>query len=616
MKSTLNTIVLGLSLWALGACANDSDLSEESKGKRAHVEVQAEFESESESKSEAETKDNTFSLPTGLRSALDKLATAQVDAASSAGAGASGAGDSSAGAGSAGAGASDGGSSTSGGGSSTSGGGSSTSGGGFSNPADDDDNDDFISGWDSLDGISESSSYDPALFYVTISKHSGIIDATNVSKFFARGTCKGEGDPVEIGFWDYRAANVICRNGLWEVNLDLTTLYRDPYFSEEKEKPHSLWAVQVDADGYTHYDMGYGTVRFFCPPNFIPVPALPGYTEKSFCVSKYEMKSGPENRPVSQASGKPTPSGNVEGITYCQALNANAHLAKRSLYFRKDLHRQELQGYVEYRDEYDLISNEEWQALARNIEGVGSNWSTGRARSGILNVGNAGVTVRASLEASIHDSDPCFQTGSTCSDKVWHIERRTHTLSNGEVIWDLGGNMEENVRGEHRKDVYGPSAQISQITYSTHPQMVYIGGTRPREYSYVDLFPIKVIFEISRGGPARRVKDHFGPTGDYTHLGRKEHYGGLGKAEISNNWVARIGITQREGEIQRGGNYWYRSYRRAGIFRVILRKHFFEIEDAGYRCVFHPGLTGVNSIDRWEKKTAQPPKPTSVDINL
>ncbi|WP_413288667.1 hypothetical protein [Bdellovibrio sp. HCB337] len=91
---------------------------------------------------------------------------------------------------------------------------------------------------------------------------------------------------------------------------------------------------------------------------------------------------------------------------------------------------------------YNLISNAQWQTIARNIADTDSNWSTGTAYSGQLNRGHSDNAPSSGLSAST-DSDACSGTGQTCSDVTWHDQRRTHKLSNGETIWDFSGNALE-----------------------------------------------------------------------------------------------------------------------------------------------------------------------------
>ena len=96
---------------------------------------------------------------------------------------------------------------------------------------------------------------------------------------------------------------------------------------------------------------------------------------------------------------------------------------------------------------YALISNAQWQTIARNIEQVASNWSGGAVGVGAVNRGHSsGSSV---LAADEDDTNACVGTGATCSDTIWHDKRRTNYLSNGEVIWDLGGNAAEWVYDDY-----------------------------------------------------------------------------------------------------------------------------------------------------------------------
>jgi hypothetical protein len=87
---------------------------------------------------------------------------------------------------------------------------------------------------------------------------------------------------------------------------------------------------------------------------------------------------------------------------------------------------------------YGLINNNEWMTIARNIEGQGTNWTGGTVGSGGLWRGHSDNSPANALAAST-DNDPYFGTGNVSPS----IEKRTHTLSNGEVIWDLSGNVWE-----------------------------------------------------------------------------------------------------------------------------------------------------------------------------
>jgi formylglycine-generating enzyme required for sulfatase activity len=92
---------------------------------------------------------------------------------------------------------------------------------------------------------------------------------------------------------------------------------------------------------------------------------------------------------------------------------------------------------------YGLITNAEWMTIARNIEGQTSNWSNNTISDvNSLNRGHTDNNPSSALAASTNDLEGCvgYTDGRTCTNQ-WHVNRRTHTLSNGEIIWDIGGNV-------------------------------------------------------------------------------------------------------------------------------------------------------------------------------
>jgi formylglycine-generating enzyme required for sulfatase activity len=92
---------------------------------------------------------------------------------------------------------------------------------------------------------------------------------------------------------------------------------------------------------------------------------------------------------------------------------------------------------------YALINNDEWMTIASNMANVATNWSGGSVGSGALNRGHSDGTPADALAAVTDDNDPCNGTGQTCSSSTWDSQRRTHVLSNSNVIWDFSGNVWE-----------------------------------------------------------------------------------------------------------------------------------------------------------------------------
>ena len=96
---------------------------------------------------------------------------------------------------------------------------------------------------------------------------------------------------------------------------------------------------------------------------------------------------------------------------------------------------------------YRAIMNDEWQTIARNIEATPENWSGNAVGSGYVNQGNSDATPGVPLPVA-DVNNPCDGTENpACEDKTHsdYAQKRTHTLSNGAVIWDFAGNVAERV---------------------------------------------------------------------------------------------------------------------------------------------------------------------------
>jgi prepilin-type N-terminal cleavage/methylation domain-containing protein len=144
-----------------------------------------------------------------------------------------------------------------------------------------------------------------------------------------------------------------------------------------------------------------------CPTGFIPVPGSATYGQAGFCVMKYAASQvGSTTTPISQASGTPwvnisqttaiANSPNVAGCTGCH-----------------------------------LITEAEYMTIAQNVLSVPSNWSGGTVGSGYIPRGNS--------------NSSAAMDGTT---DLTGVNKRTLTLTNGQVIWDLAGNVWEWTTGQ------------------------------------------------------------------------------------------------------------------------------------------------------------------------
>jgi hypothetical protein len=157
-------------------------------------------------------------------------------------------------------------------------------------------------------------------------------------------------------------------------------------------------------------------IKNTCPPGYISVPSQAAVNApNNFCVMKYEAKNDGSGNAVSTDTGSPwTSISQISAKTKCNDLNA-------------------LNGVT---SKYDLISNPEWMAIARNVENVPSNWTNSGVGDGCLKRGNVGGTNTCTGGDSGYDGDePESGTGRNPLASL--------TLDNGEVIWDLSGNVFE-----------------------------------------------------------------------------------------------------------------------------------------------------------------------------
>ncbi len=204
----------------------------------------------------------------------------------------------------------------------------------------------------------------------------------------------------------------------------------------------------------------YTRTAFTCPTGYVGVPrseieglghasAMNGHSDwwldvsKDFCVMKYPAKNNNSSTYATSTTTK-TPWSNLKrGIDE----NDPASAFKACSDVPTGTHR--------------LISNTQWQTVARNAESVGANWSGGAVGSGVLNKGHTDNSAHSLPNST--DTDPYFETGNSENDPVgggWE-QKRTHVLSNGEIVWDFGGNIWQFV-SDNALDI-GMSPQIEYV---------------------------------------------------------------------------------------------------------------------------------------------------------
>ena len=180
-----------------------------------------------------------------------------------------------------------------------------------------------------------------------------------------------------------------------------------------------------------------------CPTGYIRVPGNSLYQTKDFCVMKYEAKAVSTTDTttglITPTTGLNTLANNTTATT---GANNRAIASVASGYPIANINQTTAASYCSTAGA-SLITNREWMTIARNIEGQLSNWTTGTATSSAIGTGGLyrGHSDNSPATALVAgaDNDGYIGTGQS----GFSIERRTHSLSNGEIIWDLGGNVWE-----------------------------------------------------------------------------------------------------------------------------------------------------------------------------
>ena len=173
-----------------------------------------------------------------------------------------------------------------------------------------------------------------------------------------------------------------------------------------------------------------------CPVGFIVVPGNATFGTSNFCVMKYQ---------ASKVAGIATSTtGNTPWVSITQT-NALTTAAAACV-------------------SCHLITEPEWMTIAANVMSVGansygqpSNWSGIAVGSGYIYSGHNDSSPNSALVADTNDAN-----GYAGETNTGGNQRRTLTLTNGEVIWDFAGNVWEwtsgTINGGQQPGLSGESA--------------------------------------------------------------------------------------------------------------------------------------------------------------
>lgn len=283
---------------------------------------------------------------------------------------------------------------------------------------------------------------------ISLSSRLEEITSANASQYEISGQCdRNSGTDITISV-EGAELEVQCTRSSWSETIDLTSVL------EGKKEIEISVKLGDDSDCVEIENF------FKCPTGFIPVPRLDPYTDRDFCVMEYEAKLEGDGDVIT------APGITNRGTPWIGLSREKADLICQKLGEKKD---------EKNRFGYKLISNDQWQTIARKIENNGENWSLGRKT---IRDGNALNTGHANRYVS--------------NKGKWESERTSHFLTNGFKIYNLADGVPEWVRGNtstlvnstsdnkiglltsKNKDSFGPDLDYSSV-FSDNPRRVNIG---------------------------------------------------------------------------------------------------------------------------------------------
>jgi hypothetical protein len=171
-----------------------------------------------------------------------------------------------------------------------------------------------------------------------------------------------------------------------------------------------------------------------CPNGYIPVVGNPVLSVSDFCVMKWEAKCATTIAGTTICSPSTgAPSASKIAVSVASGTPWNNITATDSLSACRNLNT--INGVT---DKYDIISNAEWMTIARSIEATASNW-VGGVNTGYISRGHTDNSPGSACDGTVVN----VQTNCTTLSTTTPNQKRTHTLENGEVIWDIAGNVME-----------------------------------------------------------------------------------------------------------------------------------------------------------------------------
>ena len=277
--------------------------------------------------------------------------------------------------------------------------------------------------------------------------------------------------------------------------------------------------------------VGGGFDCFNINGSWIEVPGSSYFGTSDFCVMQYEAKDD-SGVATSEPSGTPWVNINfTDARAECSQLNSE---------------------YSTFDGTFRMITNREWMTIARNAEQQSTNWADGVIGSNVSSGGGLKRGNTGSLDSASYD-------GANPADRSIDTNTKAMlTLSNGETIWDLAGNI-----WEWTDMLENGSTFIGNVCSGPDNWYSYFGD---------DGFSICTFNPPFSKDSAADTRYEIGPLGDYN----------------ADNGVGRTNSVAFSGRVLlRGGDWETTDY--TGAFTARFTNNpTVTFPDFGFRCSYEP----------------------------
>lgn len=278
------------------------------------------------------------------------------------------------------------------------------------------------------------------------------------------GTCVNLGLPPLPTGWAYSCATAanfhnVDGTGWMPVNLKLAStgsplgsLPADPVNTTSSALYYaystngSAWSIKSSrfesvkylASNQNGFSLGNAITPHMFPEGWVRVPGNGSFGTSDFFVMKYEAKCVRASDSVS-LTAPATAYQTYDNTTPC---TTNFYPASTPDGFPiANISHDTAKTYCTNIGAH-LLTNDEYMTIARNAEQVASNWTLGAVGSGALFSGHNDNAPATALTADMNADDGYVGTGNASPSN----QRRTFTLSNGSIIWDMAGNIWQHVQ--------------------------------------------------------------------------------------------------------------------------------------------------------------------------